>query len=782
MRTAGITVTPATARRLVIATTLLAAVLYGWGLAGDPTHPYYTAAVRSMSLNWHNFFYGAFDPRGFITTDKLPGSFWIDALFVRLLGFHNWVVLLPQVLAATACVPLLFSTVRRWAGTWAALCAIGLFTLTPITVALARTNIPDALMVFFLVLAADAFWRGFPERRYGWLLACAVWLAVAFQVKMGQALLVVPVFGGVLLLASRGRIGGRMLLTAGFGLATGVLCVSWMALVSLVPAAGRPYIDGSMHDSVWEMVFQYNGLGRMGGQDAGTNPLAGGAVLLDADGAPGLDRIFGAQTAGQISWLIPVALLALVVGLWRCGRAPLGDLRRIGWLFWGGWFAVYSAAFCLASGIHPYYTTSLAPAIAAMAGTGLASAARMWLRRERGALLLPLMVLTTGIWAFAASHETPRFQVWLRWSVLDAAIITATLLAWVALRGPDAGRGAVRGAGYSTEDSGANSPNRGIAVSAVESLGYGGGYSARRLRMLRLLSMPMAFALVGAPATWAASVLVQHRASGGGNSAAAGPVQPWRSGGMSGGHHAGAVGGVGQAGGDLTAAALRSAGDCAQPAPYAKTAGDPNEPANSDKRSVKRIAPGIGTGAKEAVRTDTVGTAADPETPGVPSSGTAQCAGGMHGVNPHLVAFLTAHQGEAEFAVAMTSSMTASPYISAGLAVLPIGGFTGDVPVPTVNQLAALVAKHQLRYVDLGGMRFGGGPATDSRTVWVMAHCSFVPAADYGSQPPPTSPGITVASTRSAPQAGLFDCQAPPLVSAVPASAHRVAQAAVLAP
>src|ERR1700722_6728441 len=114
MRSEGFSLTPATARKLVAAITVLAAVLYSWGLAGDPTHPYYTAAVRSMSLNWHNFFYGAFDPNGFITTDKLPGSFWIQALFVRALGFHPWVVLLPQVLAATACVPLLYATVRRW--------------------------------------------------------------------------------------------------------------------------------------------------------------------------------------------------------------------------------------------------------------------------------------------------------------------------------------------------------------------------------------------------------------------------------------------------------------------------------------------------------------------------------------------------------------------------------------------------------------------------------------------------------------------------------------------
>jgi 4-amino-4-deoxy-L-arabinose transferase-like glycosyltransferase len=659
MRSEGFSLTSATARRLVAAVTVLAAVLYSWGLAGDPTHPYYTAAVRSMSLNWHNFFYGAFDPNGFITTDKLPGSFWIQALFVRALGFHPWVVLLPQVLAATACVPLLYTTVRRWAGAWAALCAIGVFTLTPITVALAHTNIPDALMVFFLVLAAHAFWRGFVEGRPWWLAASALWLAVAFQVKMGQALLVVPVFAGVLLLASRGSLRTRLLRATGFGALTAVLCVSWMALVSLVPAAHRPYVDGSMHDSLWEMVFQYNGIGRMGGQGAGANPLAGGAVLLDADGPPGLGRLFGAQTAGQISWLIPVAVLALGLGLWRCGRAPLTDPGRAGWLFWGGWFAVYSVAFCLASGIHPYYTTSLAPAIAALAGTGLYRAARTWVHRERGALLLPVMVLATGLWAFAASHETPHFDAWLRWSVLDAAALTAGLLAWSTLRGS----------------------------------GSGSERARQRVRLLKLIAVPTAFALLGAPAAWAASVLVQHHTNGGGASAAAGPVQAFGGFGRSGasfgtGHSAGAFGsGSAQGSGGLTAAALRSGGpgDCALNA-SSKTPGE-NEK----------------------------GAAAGP---------AAACAAQHGGLNQQLLTFLTAHRGQDKFVVAMTSSMSAAPYISAGLSVLPIGGFTGDVPVPTAGQLATLVSRGELRYVQLGGMRFGGGPASDPRTDWVSEHCA----------------------------------------------------------
>lgn len=495
------------------ALTAAAAVLFCWGLQRDRTHPYYTAAVRSMSRSWHAFLFGSFDPSGFITTDKLPGAFWVQALSVRLFGFHNWSVLLPQALAATACVPLQYVTVRRWMGVRAGLIAACAYALTPITVALARTNIPDALMVFFLVLGAHAFWRWAEpgtRRRGLWLAASAGWLGFAFNVKMGQALLAVPVFCAVCFVVTRGA-WWRRLTTAGlYGAGIAAVSLAWMVFVTLTPADRRPYIDGSLHNSVWEMVFQYNGFGRLGGQATGDNPLAGGAVLVGMGGPPGLGRLFGTETAGQISWLIPAALLGLGIGLasvwreWRAGRATeapglAGDarLRLAGWLFWGGWLAVYAAAFVTASGIHPYYTSSLAPAIAALAGAGLAGA----LRGARWQL--PVMVLATGGWAFAASLETPHYQPWLRWTVALAAVAAVVLLMWSRM------------------------------VPALQ----------------RATACAAALALFGAPAVWAASVLVQKSSGMGSVSAAAGPPQS-----MFG--HGPRHGGTSAAFGDLTPAEI----------------------------------------------------------------------------------------------------------------------------------------------------------------------------------------------------------------------------------
>ena len=477
-------------RTLVAALTALAAVMFGWGFQHGRTHPYYTAAVRSMGADWHDFVYGAFDPAGFITTDKLPGAFWVQALSVRMFGFHPWAVLLPQVLAATACVPLLFVTVRRWAGRGAGYAAAVGYTLTPVTVALSRTNIPDALMVFFMVVAAHALWRWADggRRATWWLAASAVWLGVAFNVKMGQALLVVPVFAGACFLLGAGPRWWRLGRAAAYGALVAAVSLAWMVFVTLTPASQRPYIDGSVHNSVWEMVFQYNGFGRIGGQGAGTDPLAGGAVLSGAGGPAGLGRIFGAASAGQISWLVPAAVAGLGAGLWaawRARRAAAGhesvatDRARqktlAGYLFWGGWLGIYGLAFCAATGIHSYYTSTLAPPVAALASAAFIAAAR------GRAWQLPALVVVTGGWAFLASRETPHYQPWLRWFVLAAAVLAIALTPWARI-----------------------SRNRALGA---------------------LSALAVATAALAAPAVWASSVLTRRGDMMGSVAASAGPPQ-----------------------------------------------------------------------------------------------------------------------------------------------------------------------------------------------------------------------------------------------------------------
>jgi len=145
------------ARRLGFAGPVLTAlVLNFWRLPGNGLgNTYYAAAVRSMGHSWRNFFFGAFDPGGFITVDKPPLALWFQTLSTKVFGFSSWSLLLPGALAGAASVALLWVIVRRRFGTTAATAAASALALSPITVAVNRINLPEPFMIFPMPAAAS---------------------------------------------------------------------------------------------------------------------------------------------------------------------------------------------------------------------------------------------------------------------------------------------------------------------------------------------------------------------------------------------------------------------------------------------------------------------------------------------------------------------------------------------------------------------------------------------------------------------------------------------------
>ncbi|WP_162184874.1 ArnT family glycosyltransferase [Allokutzneria albata] len=333
-----------------------------WAFGRVEPHYYYTVAVRSMSESWHAFFYGAFDPAGTISVDKVPGALWLQALSVRVFGFHSWAVLLPQALAAAATVPVLYSAVRLWIGTRAGLIAGAVFALTPITVVLARVNIPDTFLVLCMVCAALATSKAIKDGRWPQLLIAAVWVGAGFQMKMTQAFLVLPALGIAYLVAAPGGFSGRLGRTAVAGALALALSSVWLVAVALTPAVNRPYADGSTHNSVWEMALLYNGFGRFSHGTAATDQVS--SFLADFGGAAGPFRLFNSEVGAQVSWLLPLALVALALGLVARKDFPR---ERAGLLLWGTWLVTHTVLFSAAPGIHPYYTAAMTPAIAALA-------------------------------------------------------------------------------------------------------------------------------------------------------------------------------------------------------------------------------------------------------------------------------------------------------------------------------------------------------------------------------------------------------------------------------
>jgi 4-amino-4-deoxy-L-arabinose transferase-like glycosyltransferase len=574
----------------------LAGLSYAWALGQDPLEPYYAAAVRSMSMSWHNFIYGAFDPAGTITLDKLPGAFWIQALAVRAFGVHTWVIVAPQAVEGVLTVLVLYRAVQRLAGPAAGLIAAAVIAVSPATVALNRGNISDSLMILLLVLAADAVSAAISAGGQRRLLLAGLWVGLAFQAKMIEAWLVLPAFGLAYLISGPGTAWRRARQLTVAGALAAVVSLSWMTAISLTPAGGRPYVDGSHDNSVYEQVFVYNGFGRFGDQTPlqllADQTVGTTTVLTNPAAAP--DRLLRGDLGRDTGWLIPAALIAGAWGIVSRRRRPRGDPLRACFVLWEAWLITLAVTFSLTTTINPYYTAALTPAVAALLGAGAAATWR------------------AGRSAGQAGDETRRPR-WRAGRAGLAALVAATAAY----------------AGWLVASAGSQAPGwllpaviaAGIAAVAVALASVVTGRRA-------LLGAALAAGLVSgcaAPAVAAATLVLRHQG------AFDTPFEPAR--------EANAI--------DL--------GFLQTPARVART---------------------------------------------IPGLQTVQSGA------PYLLATQT--------------SLLASEFIwDSGLEALPIGGFTGTIPSPTLGQIQA--------DVDAGKFHVVVAVSTaDPRLRWIAAHCRHV--------------------------------------------------------
>jgi 4-amino-4-deoxy-L-arabinose transferase-like glycosyltransferase len=396
----------------------LAAVLNLWALGQNGwANDYYSGAVRSMASSWHNFLYASFDPSGVMTVDKPPLSLWVQALSARVFGFNSLAILIPQALMGMASVALVYDLTRRRFGRVAGAVAGVVLALTPMTVAISRHNNPDALLVLCCVAALWFVVRALEDGRTKWLVWAGVCVGLGFETKMAAALLVVPAIAAAWLwVAPRGRAAAVRQLLAG-GAAMAVVGLAWPLLVTLTPASDRPWISGTSNNSIWSLMFGYNGLGRLDGQAGGPQAFGGAGPF---GGASGPFRLLNEALGGQAGWLLGFALVG-GLGIVAASRLRRADART-GWVIAvGGSLLVTAVAFSFASGIfHPYYVSELAPFLAALVGAGVAV--------MRRSALAPLAVAAGVLTELVVLHNTPGTLGWL-----PPVLVVAGGLAVVAL-------------------------------------------------------------------------------------------------------------------------------------------------------------------------------------------------------------------------------------------------------------------------------------------------------------------------------------------------------------
>ncbi|MFJ8599489.1 ArnT family glycosyltransferase [Streptomyces shenzhenensis] len=673
---------------------ILAAVLYSWNLSGSGLNSFYSAAVLSGTQSWKAWFFGSLDAGNFLTVDKPPLALMVMGLSCRVLGYGTWQMMAPMVVAALATIWILHSSVKRVWGHGAAAVAALVLALTPITVAINRDNNPDTLLVLLMVGGAALALRAVAAGRLLPLLGSAACFGLAFNTKMLQGYIALPAVFAVHLYAARPPLVKRIV---NLLLAAVVLAVAsfwWAAAVSLVPASERPYIGGSTDGTAWNLIMGYNGLGRIFGGDGNMGGGGGGGGGGGFSGAAGLGRMFNDILGGQISWLLPFAAVALVAGLLLCGRAPRTDLTRAALVLWGGWTALHFLTFSMAEGtMHPYYTTALAPGIAALCGGGGTMLLRAFRADKRWAWVLPVALAVTGIWAIVLLRRAAGWHTWL-WPTVGVV----------------------------------------MAAAVVGLLVFRDG---RRLRLLAASVTAAVVAAVAGPAAYAWSVPSGSGGGMGGTNPTAGPTTGGGFGGGGGFGANGGPGGGGSGGGEMPgqggANAEAGAGFPGGGAPGGASPGGGEAPSGAPGDGEL---PGSGQqgGGPAGNASGEDGTGRTGGFGGMPGTG-----GMGGGADSELIAYLKKHQDGATWLLAVSGSQSAAQFIvSSGRPVISMWGWSGTDRAMTLARLKELVKKGELHYIQLGGGGLGGGPGGDSSvssevTAWVQKHGTAVPESAYST-------------------------------------------------
>ena len=391
-------------RLALAAVIVLAAALRLYGVGQVAGNPFYDAAVRSMTLSWHNFFFGAFDAGASAAIDKPPLDLWLQVAAVKLFGFGPTALRLPAVLGATVGVGLLYDIVRRFAGRTAALVSALALALLPVSVVTSRSDTMDSLMMGLIVLGIWLAVQSVARRRLGWLIAAAVVFGIDFNVKLFEALIPLPAIVAGLWLCWRGEpLRRRIVRLALAGAVFAAVSLSWLVAVSLTPANDRPYPIGSSNGSAWNAVFVYNGSDRLlkaprPSRFAGNTTGAATAAARPAP-APGARRAprrrpassapagplrlfqrskvdFGGLVGTELFAALVFALAALALAgrsLWRLGpdADTAGVQRRGAAVALAIWLVFSLILFSAAGRVHPRYLEAFSPAVAAALGVCL---------------------------------------------------------------------------------------------------------------------------------------------------------------------------------------------------------------------------------------------------------------------------------------------------------------------------------------------------------------------------------------------------------------------------
>ncbi len=393
---------------------------------------YYAAAVKSMVQSPYNFWYAAAEPGGAVTVDKPAFGLWFQGISALLLGVNRLALVLPQAAAGMLCIALIYAIVRRQGGETAGLLAALVYAIMPVSIAIDRNNTMDSILMLFLLLSTLAFTKAIKTNKLGWLLAGGLILGLGFNIKLLQAFLILPALYLFYLLGAKHQWWKKLLHLAAMTIVLLSVSFAWALAVDLTPPEDRPYVGGSINNSVTDLAVGYNGIVRLFGRFISFP----GVQLPDPKlqrghdhrgdfepevGMPGVWRLFTQPLVGDASWLLPAAVLAGLFAFFKTQQERRFSPATAALVLWGSWLLLCMIFFSISGMMHAYYLVMLGPPVAALTGIGLSVTTAQVSQHRLSALLV---LITVGIMTLAFQIYVINAYPELRQHLIPALVLT----------------------------------------------------------------------------------------------------------------------------------------------------------------------------------------------------------------------------------------------------------------------------------------------------------------------------------------------------------------------
>lgn len=377
---------------------------------------YYAAGIKSMLTSFKNFFFLSFDPSGFVSLNKPPIGLWIQGIFGKIFGVSGFALILPEALAGTLCVFILYILIKRYFGFIAGIMAALILAITPIYVAVSRTNDFQTILILFMLLSIMPAIKAAKTGNIKYLIVSVIIVGIAFNINRLESFIIIPaiyltyifsesegekrvieryVCGITFITQEREKVSLKAKIKC-LILATIVLLVvslSWSFLVDLVPINARPYVGDSTTNSEIELVLnQHNQVSNKINSNInlnydGDNTLSyntlnenefiknyneWNTIHKDNKTQFGIFRLFQDNNlSDQIAWFLPLAIISLIVSIINKRKIiALKSTKNIIIMFFSIWFVTEFLYFSFVYS-NIYDLATLAVPTAALCGIGI---------------------------------------------------------------------------------------------------------------------------------------------------------------------------------------------------------------------------------------------------------------------------------------------------------------------------------------------------------------------------------------------------------------------------